>query len=254
MVVTSHRELKAAYADLGPGDVFIGILSWKHLQQSVLIDFLERGIHCLPSPLSQILSSSKVAQAFLLKDWMLPQTLVVTRRADLMSALNRYHEHGIGAVVSKQDHMHCGHGIRRWDNIETLYSFMALSKSSYPFVLQPFAEDCADLRVIIVGDYVECYVRHNPYNFRVNISSGGASHPSNLQADKERFCRSVMERGKFPFAHIDLLVGNTGEYYLSEIALNGGTRGAQIAGKELNRKKRYQLAKMAEHLADGIRI
>ena len=63
-----------------------------------------------------------------------------------------------------------------------------------------------------------------------------------------------MKRGKFPFVHIDLLVGNSGEYYLSEIGLSGGTRGARIAAKELDCKKQSQLAKMTEHIADGMCI
>jgi ribosomal protein S6--L-glutamate ligase len=50
-----------------------------------------------------------------------------------------------------------------------------------------------------------------------------------------------MQRGKFPYAHIDLLAMNSGEYYLSEIALNGGTRGARIKRKALDHKKQAVL-------------
>ncbi|MGD9227874.1 MAG: hypothetical protein PVF26_15315, partial [Desulfobacterales bacterium] len=173
MIVKSTRELRALYHDLSAGDAFIGNLSMKHLKQTMLIDMLERGIDCLPSPLAQILNSSKVSQAFVLRDWMLPDTLVIPRRRDLIEAVNTFNKHNIGPVVTKQDSMHCGHGIRRWESIETLYSFMAFSKSSYPFVLQPLQVKFTDIRVIIVGDYVEAYSRYNPHNFRVNLSSGG---------------------------------------------------------------------------------
>ena len=248
MIIRSNRELKDLYDKLSSGDVFIGSLSLKHLKEPVLIDLFERGVHCIPSALSQILNRSKTVQAFLLGDWMLPQTLVIHRRPDLISAVTHYNKAGIGTIVSKQDHMHCGHGIRKWDNIETLYSYMALSESSYPFVLQPYVEEFKDIRVIIAGDYVEAYARHNPYNFRVNISAGGESHACSLDAAQEKFCRSVMERGKFPYAHLDLLLLKDDTCYLSEIALNGGTNGAKISRRELNRKKQAVLESLAVNL------
>ena len=248
MIVRSNRELKDLYDDLRAGDVFVGSLSLKYLKESVLIDLLERGIHCIPSALSQILNRSKTLQAFLLRDWMLPQTLGIQRRSDLISAVTQYNKAGIGPIVSKQDHMHCGHGIRKWDNIETLYSYMALSESSYPFVLQPYLEEFKDIRVIIACDYVEAYVRHNPYNFRVNISAGGESQVCSLDAAQEKFCRSAMERGKFPYAHLDLLVLKNDTYYLSEITLNGGTKGAKISRQELNQKKQAVLESLLDNL------
>jgi ribosomal protein S6--L-glutamate ligase len=250
MIIKTNRELKTLYEELCPGDVFIGALSLKHLRHSVFIDFLECGVHCLPAPLSQILSGSKTAQAFLLKKWLLPQTLVICRRSDLIRAVNQYNKNSIGPVISKQDHMHCGHGVRKWETIEALYSHIGLAESSYPFVLQPYVENFTDVRVIIVGDYLEAYTRHNPYNFRVNISSGGTSRAYALDAGKEQFCRTVMERGKFPFAHIDLLVMDNGDCYLSEIVLNGGTKGAQIDRKALDAKKQALLENLAQNLAE----
>lgn len=245
MIIRSSKELKASYHDLCPGDIFIGTLSYKHVKQSVLIDLLERGVSCFPSPLSQVLNSSKAAQAIVLNAWMLPHTVVITRRVDLIDTINQYNRLGISIVVTKEDHLHCGHGVRKWDTIETLYSFMALSESSYPFVVQPFLENFTDSRVIIVGDYVEAYIRHNPNNFRMNISTGGKNYPYTLDKDKETFCRDVMKRGKFPFAHIDLQITDDGRCYLSEIALNGGTRGASIRREELDQKKKNVLESLA---------
>jgi ribosomal protein S6--L-glutamate ligase len=106
-------------------------------------------------------------------------------------------------------------------------------------------ENFTDIRVIIVGDYVEAYVRHNPNNFRMNISSGGTRYPYTLDKDQEKFCRAVMERGKFPFAHLDLHNTDNGENYLSEIALNGGIKGASISRKELDQKKQNLLESLA---------
>jgi len=245
MIIRSSRELKALFHDLGPGDIFIGMLAYKHLKQSVLIDLLERGITCLPSPLSQNLNRSKIAQALIFKAWMAPHTSVITRRMDLIDTINQYNKHGITAVVTKEDHLHCGHGIRRWQNIETLYSFMALSESSYPFLVQPFLDDLTDVRVIIAGEYTEAYVRYNPDNFRMNISSGGKSYPYDLNKEQVDFCLMAMERGKFPYAHLDLQIMENGKNYLSEIALNGGVKGARISRKELDQKKQEILEKLA---------
>ena len=246
MIIKSSRELKALYNELSPGDIFLGTLTYKHLKQSVLIDLLERGISCLPSPLSQTLNNSKAAQALVLKKWMLPHTYTITRRIDLIDTINHYNRQGIGPVVTKEDHMHCGHGIRKWDSIEALYSLVAPSKNSYPFVIQPFLENFTDARVIIVGDYLEAYERYNPHNFRMNIASGGKNRAYELDKDKERFCRQAMRRGKFPFAHLDLHVIDKGEYYLSKIDLDGEKQVAKIIRKELEQKKQDLLESMVD--------
>jgi ribosomal protein S6--L-glutamate ligase len=245
MIIRSSKELKERYYDLGPGDIFLGTLTYKHLKQSVLIDLLERGVSCFPSALSQTLNRSKAAQVLVLKKWMLPHTFVITRRVDLINIINKYNRLGIASVITKEDRLNCGYGIRKWDTIETVYSFMAFSESSYPFVIQPFLENFTDLRVIIAGDYVEAYVRYNPNNFRMNVSMGGKNYPYEVDKDMEEFCRAVMEQGKFPYAHMDLLITDNGEYYLSEIALNGGIKGARISRKELDQKKQNVIENLA---------
>ncbi|MBU4258064.1 MAG: hypothetical protein L6263_01330 [Desulfobacteraceae bacterium] len=247
MIIKGNRELKDHYHELCSGDIFIGTISSRHMKSFMLIDLLERNINCLPSPLSQILNSSKAAQALILRDWMLPHTCVITKRTELIETINRYNKNGIGPVVSKENHLHCGYGVRRWDTIETLYSFTALSESSYPFVVQPFCEDFTDIRVIIVGDYTEAYTRHNPNNFRMNIAAGGKSHPYILKNEEKEFCYAIMKRSKFPFAHIDLMITGNNNKYLSEIALNGGIKGASISREELDKKKQDLLEKLAKN-------
>lgn len=247
MIIRSARELKKQYEDLRSGDIFLGILTYKHIKESILIDLLERGISCFPSPLSQVLNHSKATQAVIFKKWMLPHTFVITRRADLVDAINTYNRLGVASVITKEDHRHCGHGVRRWDTMDILYNFLAFSDSAYPFVLQPFLEDFTDIRVIIAGDYAEAYARHNPNNFRMNISMGGKNYPHEISEDLLDFCRRAMERGKFPYAHLDVQVTSDGTYYLSEIALNGGTKGAKIRQRELNQKKKYLLERLANH-------
>ena len=248
MIIKGNRELKNHYHELRSGDIFIGTISSRHMKSFMLIDLLERNINCLPSPLSQILNSSKAAQALILRDWMLPHTYVITKRTELIETINKYNKNSIGSVVTKEDHMHCGHGVKKWDSIETLYSFMSQSKSSYPFVVQPFIENFTDIRVITVGDYIEAYTRHNPDNFRMNIATGGKSYPYLLKKEKKDFCYAIMKRSGFPFAHIDIMITENGNPHLTEISLNGGIKGASISREELDKKKQELLERLAENL------
>lgn len=227
----------ARYNEVGQGDIFVGKLDAGELKSFLLVDLLERGVCCVPSPISQIISGSKVVQALLLNKWMLPNTIVISRKKNLIDAISLYNRLGIQSVITKEDRMHCGFGIRKWDSVETLYSFISMSESSYPFILQPFMGNVTDIRVVVAGDYIEAYTRHNPDNFRMNMAAGGSSRPFLLDENKEELCRAVMNRGGFPFAHIDILIASDGTYYFSEIALNGGIKGAGIGRVELDKKK-----------------
>jgi glutathione synthase/RimK-type ligase-like ATP-grasp enzyme len=247
VIVKNINELTCAYQQLRSGDIVSARIVSKHLKQILLIDLLERGVRCCPSALSQVLNGSKTAQGLILKDWMMPETLVIQRRADLMKAIQAYHHKGVRQVVTKADKMHCGYGIRLWENTEMLYSVIAFSEDAYPFLLQPFLGDITDLRVIAVGEYMEAYIRHNPDNFRKNISTGGSALPYDLDNEKANMCRAVMNRGKFPFAHIDLQLLPDGACYLSEIALNGGIQGAQISRMELDQRKQTVIDALIEN-------
>ncbi len=246
MFIRTNRELKERYDELKAGDCFIGMLGFKNLRRRVFIDLVERGIQFFPSALSQTLAGSKIAQALVFRPWMVPHTLIITRRVDLMHAINTYDEHGIGPVVTKEDSRHCGFGVHRWDNIEAVYNQASFHTIFYPFIIQPFLENYTDVRVVIAGNYCDAYIRENPHNFRMNLAAGGTSRPYELGKDQVSFCHKIMERGKFPYAHIDLLVTADGYSYLSEIALNGGLKGARIEREDLDAMKRDILEKMAE--------
>jgi ribosomal protein S6--L-glutamate ligase len=246
VIVKTIQELTRAYQQLGAGDIVSARVVSKHAKQALLIDLLERGVRCCPSALSQVLNGSKTAQGLILKDWMMPATRVIQRRADLMKAVQAYSRKGVRQVVTKADKMHCGYGIRLWENTEMLYSFIAFSEDAYPFLLQPFLQHITDVRVIIAGAYVEAYLRDNPDNFRKNISTGGRSLPYALDNEKTDMCRAMMQRGKFPFAHIDLQVLPNGACYLSEMALNGGIQGAKISRTELDQRKQAVIDALIE--------
>jgi ribosomal protein S6--L-glutamate ligase len=172
VIIRTNRELKERFDELTSGDCFIGVLSFKHLRQNVFVDLLERDVKIIPSALSQTLAQSKASQAVVFRKWMIPHTLVITRQADLMYAINAYNGHGVTEVVTKEDHRHCGFGICRWDHVEAVYNQVAQNKSWYPFVLQPFLENYEDVRVIMAGDYLEAYTRENQHNFRKNLTAG----------------------------------------------------------------------------------
>ncbi|MDY6989999.1 MAG: hypothetical protein SWQ30_18310 [Thermodesulfobacteriota bacterium] len=246
MIIRKNTELKERYNELKAGDCFIGIVGFKHVRRRIFVDLIERGVRFFPSALSQTLAGSKVAQALAFRPWMVPHTLIITRRADLMHGINAYNEHGIGAVVTKEDSRHCGFGVHRWDSMEAVYNQASFNGILYPFVVQPFLKNYTDVRIIIAGDYVDAYIRENQHNFRMNLTAGGTSRPYDLGEDQLALCRAVMERGKFPYAHIDWLITEKGKRHLSEIALNGGMKGARINREDLDALKRDLLEKMAE--------
>ena len=248
MIIRSVPELKKRFHELAPGDIFTGIIAASPTKAAMLIDLITRGINCLPAPLAQMLNGSKVAQALVLKEYMLPHTAVVSRRKDLFDLIAQYNRQQIGRVITKEDQMHCGRGIRRWDEIETLYSFTALDETAYPLVVQPYQDQLTDIRVIIVDDYVEAYERWNPDNFRANISAGGESRPYELNQAQEQFCRDVMQRASFPFAHLDLHILADGQYRLSEIALSGGVRAARINREALEAKKQAVIDRLVSEI------
>jgi hypothetical protein len=45
-----------------------------------------------------------------------------------------------------------------------------------------------------------------------------------------------MQRGDFPYAHLDLIVTSDGHCHLMEINLRGGLKGAKISGKVYQEK------------------
>ncbi len=246
MIVTRYSHLAQIYHELGPGDAFVGLIPASPLRAALLTDLAARGVRLQPSATAQMLSASKAMQAFVLGPWMTPHTQVITRRKGLLDALTEYGRLGITAAVTKAEHQHCGHGVRRWNDLETLYNCLSLDDSHYPFVLQPFMEVSADVRVIMVGDYCEAYARHNPHGFRMNLAAGGSSQPYALQAAQHALCCRVMARGQMPYAHIDLIVTPAGDLYLSEINLNGGVHGARISREELDRLKQVRLMGLIE--------
>jgi glutathione synthase/RimK-type ligase-like ATP-grasp enzyme len=229
---TLHRD----FASLGPYDVFVGRLRLKPSEENLVVDLLERGVKLLPSGLSQLCCRSKVMQAKLFPDQMIPGTRAITDLQELMAAINEYQRFAYTKVVTKKDRANAGMGINLWPSIEDVFNLVSLGTLNLPFVIQPFYPDCRDIRVIVLDDLLEAYWRDNPDNFRNNLHCGGKSSPADLSSEQIDLCRKVMARGKFPYAHLDLMVTQTGETYLAEINLRGGIKGARITAVDYRRK------------------
>ena len=231
-IFKDNKSFRAHYDTLGPRDCIIGLLNLKPVEEDLFLDLSERGVVIYPSALAQKLARSKCMQAHVFKRWMIPDTAVIRDRHDMIRAISRFSQYE--RLVTKQDRMNCGLGIHIWDGVETVYNNTVFGKLKFPFVLQPFFPSCLDVRVIILGEYVEAYWRKNERTFRNNLYFGGSSGPYELKPHELSLCKKIMARGKFPYAHIDLMITQDGKKgpYLAEINLRGGLKGAKISTRE----------------------
>jgi len=232
-LIRSINDVRRNYRQLRSGDVIIGVLSLRPGEEIKLLDLAERGVVFFPPVLAQLLSRSKVAQAEVLGEYMVPGSFVAYALTDLAGKLPELHP---GAVVAKRDRAHLGLGVSLWPSLETLYSLASLQGLTYPLVVQPFLAGARDLRVVAVADYVEAYERVNPHSFRKNLFQGGSAQPTALTQEQQDFCRKVMARGRFPYAILDLLLDPEGQPYLSEISFKGGLTGARLSQAEFSRR------------------
>jgi ribosomal protein S6--L-glutamate ligase len=243
-IIRSILDFRRHYQQLRSGDAVIGVLPLRRGEEIKILDLAARGVSFFPSVLSQFVSRSKAAQAEVLAPFMLPGSFVAYALADLAGRLPEFC--GRGAVVAKRDRDHLGLGISLWPSLEDLYSLASLQGLSYPLVVQPFLANARDLRVVVVGDYVEAYERINAHSFRKNLFQGGSSQPAILTPEAEDFCRAVMARGHFPYAILDLLLDSeTGRPYILEISFKGGLTGARLSQAEF----RQRVAALEENFA-----
>lgn len=199
-----------------------------HGEEHLLVDLLERGVPLIPSATSQLTSRSKVHQARIFSEFMLPDTTVIYDGNSLLKSITRFNLNDIRDVVVKRDGKNGGIGIHRFASIEDVYNNAELGSLTYPFVIQPLVRNFKDIRLIMLDDYIEAYERHNNNNFRQNLHCGGTSKSVEAPAQLIAFCKDVLQRGAFPYAHIDVMEMQDGRYYLTEINLKGGLKGAKI--------------------------
>lgn len=232
VVIKDNRTLFSQYNSLKAGDIICCRIRLKPGEEHLLLDLSERGIEAIPSLTSQLCSRSKAFQTRLFSWAMIPGTTVIYTVHDLLAAIGRYGSSGITKVVMKQEGKNGGLGVFLFNSMEDLYTQSATGLHTYPYVIQPFLTACRDLRVIILGDYIEVYERTRSGGFRHNLHCGGTAKPAELTAGQRNLCGKIMTQGKFPYAHLDLMVADDGTTYFTEINLRGGLRGAQIQSTE----------------------
>lgn len=247
--IEDNEQLRALYAELGATDAFVGRLRLHPNEENLVVDLLSRGVRLFPSGLAQLLCRSKVMQATVFAAEMVPGSRAVHDLHGLMLLLPEFQRLGRTRVVTKRDRANAGLGINLWDSLEEVFNQASLGALPFPFVVQPFHENCRDIRVVALGDYREAYWRDNPDNFRNNLHFGGHSSPAELNERQWALCCRVMARGGFPYAHLDLLVTPGGESYLAEINLRGGIRGATITPAEYGRR----IAAIHQQFREGLR-
>ena len=166
---------------------------------------------------------------------MIPGTAVIYDVHGLLGAISQYRRMKIEHIILKHDRKNGGLGVHLFKDTEDIFTLAANNVLPFPFVLQPFIANNRDVRVIILGDYIEAYQRTNPDNFRNNLHCGGSASPWVLSEEQRALCRTAMIRGGFPYAHIDLMMTDDGTY-LTEINLRGGIRGAALTPQTYCRK------------------
>ena len=237
-IIRTNGELPEELASLSSGDIIACRLRLKYGEEHLLLDLIDRGIKLIPSATSQLASRSKTFQARLLAPLMIPLTTTIYDIHGLLDTVSLYGSHSVKKVVLKHDRKNAGLGIHLFRDIEDVYTQAANNVLPYPFVLQPFVDSSRDLRVIILGDYVEAYERCNPDNFRNNLHCGGKPTPCKLNTTQLELCDKALKRGNFPYGHLDLMITEKSDVYLAEINLRGGMRGAAIDGDSYRKKVR----------------
>jgi len=235
-IVHDNQTFFASYQQLKKDDIIIGRLRLKPGEEHLLTDLLARGIRLVPSATAQLASRSKVFQARIFSTYLPPDTLAIYDAQTLLQVSSLYLQHGHQRVVLKYDRKNGGLGVHIFAGIEDLYNQVSVAAYPFPFIVQPFQPKCRDIRVIIIGDYIEAYERSNPCNFRQNLHCGGAATPYSLSGRQLAFCLEVMDRGAFPYAHLDLMLTPDDGIHLLEINLRGGLRGAKISGQEYQKR------------------
>lgn len=235
-IVRSNKILKTCYSQLKKDDIICGRVKLCAGEEPLLTDLVERGIHLIPSGTCQLLSRSKVFQTQIFTDFLPKNSVAVFNFHDLLSTTTQYNQQNIGQVVLKMDRKDGGLGVHLFSNIESLYNHVSGGGFSFPFVVQPFMRSSRDIRIIIIGNYIEAYERTNPHNFRNNLHCGGVAAPFTLSKQQIDFCQTIMLRGSFPYAHLDLIIFENDDYNLLEINLKGGLRGALLTGKQYREK------------------
>lgn len=194
-----------------------------------------RGALLFPPLIAQSLSLSKIHQALLYVDHMVPDTEVVFKKFHLQRVLRKYAKENILKSVVKEDRGSMGLGNHPcWSLNELARTITHVTKP--PAVVQPMLENFREFRLLIFGETIVAKEKINSDKiFWKNRIYGGITKRITPSKQMVAFGKEMMKLGKFPWAYIDLLVAND-DIFLSEVTLSGSNAG--LKEYNLNRLKR----------------
>jgi len=215
---------------------------------AVLRQFEQMGISTITSSLGLARSRDKLHAMQILSrhDIGLPQTAFVTRREDVLDAIERV---GGAPVIIKLLEGTQGVGVVLADSVKVAQAIIEMLHSTKQNVLiQKFVRESKgkDIRAFVVGDQVVAAMRRQAAGdeFRSNVHRGGSATPVELPEEyKSQAIRAAQVLG-LRVAGVDMLEGNDGPQIMevnSSPGLEGieTSTGIDVAGaiiEELERK------------------
>jgi len=124
-----------------------------------------------------------------------------------------------GDVVVKPLFGSEGRGILRVeDPALALRVFKALAQLGAVIYLQKFiAHDGFDFRLLLIGQQVLAVRRHNPADWRTNVSRGATAEPLRPTPELVEMARRAAAAVGAPLAGVDILPGRDGHMYVLEV-------------------------------------
>ena len=154
-----------------------------------------------------------------------PDTIVVQSRSE---ALDAFKSLG-GDCVVKPIFGGEGRGVMRIRDAELAwYVFASLDQVGAAFYIQQFRPPGGiDRRLLVIGDEIIGLRRHNPSDFRTNVSGGGVSERFSVSEDEKRMAASICESLNLTYAAVDVLETSVGTPCVIEVNAIPGWKGAQ---------------------------
>lgn len=185
----------------------------------------------IEAAVDKYLASAKLAAAGLLT----PRTIVCQTHEDALAA---YEDLG-GDVVVKPLFGAEGRGIARVsDPALAERAFRMLAQLGAVLYVQQFIpHDGYDQRVLVVGRKMWGIERHNPDDWRTNVSRGAKAVPLEVTAELAQLARRASDALGAPVAGVDLLPARDGQLYVLEVnAVPGWQALSRTLGVDVGRE------------------
>lgn len=206
-----------------------GSLEQVVLRMDVLARLEGQGVRVLNPPraiesaVDKFLTSSRLLTAGV----PIPDTVACQSAAD---ALHGFHQLG-GDVVLKPIFGGEGRGITRLQDADLAErAFKMVERLGGVLYLQRFVPHRGhDLRLLVIGERVLGIARHNPSDWRTNLSRGGKAAPIEVKSELRDLALRCAASVGAPLAGVDLLPALDGSLYALEVNAVPGWRGLSQA-------------------------